>query len=147
MAAFGVSAVADVSGAVPAGAYNVAAQLVALEPGIDLHPPWARVHLREGVWATLRADRLDSSSNLGPVAFAVTIEPTPAADRASLFARVIGLTERESELLLHLERGSDTRTLAHGLFMSEQPCRTTSSRSSPRPDRTVAGTSSLAPPE
>ena len=85
---------------------------VALEAGIDLH-------LREGVWATLRADRLESSSNLGPVAFAVTIEPTPAADRASLFARVIGLTERESELLLHLVRGSDTRTLAHGLFMSE----------------------------
>ncbi len=30
---------------VPAGAYNVAAQLVAREAGVDDHPPLARVHL------------------------------------------------------------------------------------------------------
>src|SRR5207253_1298796 len=30
---------------IPAGAYNVAAQLLAVEAGIDAHPPSARVHL------------------------------------------------------------------------------------------------------
>ncbi|MEZ5141675.1 MAG: hypothetical protein R2726_04035 [Acidimicrobiales bacterium] len=33
---------------VPAGAYNVAAQLLALEAGVDDHPAVARVHLGEG---------------------------------------------------------------------------------------------------
>jgi len=33
---------------VPAGAYNVAAQLLAAEAGVDNHPPLARVHLASG---------------------------------------------------------------------------------------------------
>jgi len=35
---------------VPAGAYNVAAQLLAVEEGIDRNPPVARVHLPAGRW-------------------------------------------------------------------------------------------------
>src|SRR5450759_1828862 len=43
---------------IPAAAYNVGAQLLAAEAGVDQHPPWARVHLSDGVWLTLRAARL-----------------------------------------------------------------------------------------
>ena len=46
---------------VPAGAYNVGAQLLAREAGVDGNPPLARVHLGSGHWLTLRADRLDSA--------------------------------------------------------------------------------------
>ena len=35
---------------VPAGAYNVAAQLLAVEEGIHRNPPLARVHLPAGRW-------------------------------------------------------------------------------------------------
>src|SRR6185369_15304770 len=35
--------------AIPACAYNVAAQLLAVESGVDAHPPSARVHLAGGV--------------------------------------------------------------------------------------------------
>src|SRR6478672_3089824 len=45
---------------VPAGAYNVAAQLLATEAGADGHPPMARVHLAGGRWLTLRAARMDA---------------------------------------------------------------------------------------
>lgn len=43
---------------VPAGAYNVAAQLVANEAGVDPQPPRARVHLRRGAWLSLNAARI-----------------------------------------------------------------------------------------
>ena len=46
---------------IPAGAYNVAAQLLAQETGADTHPPSARVHLRDGLWVTLRAARIDKT--------------------------------------------------------------------------------------
>jgi hypothetical protein len=39
---------------VPAGAYNVGAQLLAREAGVDGNPPLARVHLGGGHWLTLR---------------------------------------------------------------------------------------------
>ena len=39
---------------IPAGAYNVAAQLLAAEAGIDAHQPSARVHLGNGDWSALR---------------------------------------------------------------------------------------------
>ena len=35
---------------IPASAYNVAAQLLAVEAGVDGNPPWARVHMSDGVW-------------------------------------------------------------------------------------------------
>jgi hypothetical protein len=49
---------------VPAGAYNVGAQLLAREAGVDGNPPLARVHLRSGHWLTLR--RPDGLGTAGP---------------------------------------------------------------------------------
>ena len=103
---------------IPAAAYNVAAQLLAREQGIDDHPSSARTHLGDGAWVTVSAARLGPSPTATP-AIAVSIEPTSATDRAELFARVIGLSDRESELLAHLVVGSDTRQLARVMFLSE----------------------------
>lgn len=103
---------------VPAGAYNVAAQLLANEAGVDANPPRARVHLRDGQWVTLRAARI-AKRTADSASIAVSIEPTPPTERAALYARVAGLTERESELLMHLVAGNDTRELAQRLFVSE----------------------------
>jgi DNA-binding CsgD family transcriptional regulator len=103
---------------VPAAAYNVAAQLLAIEEGVDNHPSTARVHLSGGHWITLRAGRLPGGSNDGsPIA--VSIEPTPPDDRALLFARCSGLSARETEILRQLAAGADTRALAARLFLSE----------------------------
>jgi DNA-binding CsgD family transcriptional regulator len=103
---------------VPAGAYNVAAQLLAAENGIDTHPSWARVHLPGGTWLTLRAARIGEALPPAGRDVAVTIEATTAADRAELFARAHGLTPRESELLRHLITGGDTRDVARQMFLS-----------------------------
>jgi DNA-binding CsgD family transcriptional regulator len=103
---------------IPAAAYNVAAQLVATEAGVDPHPPWARAHLGAGLWVTVAAARLAQAASDGP-SIAVTIEPTPPVQRAALFSRVIGLTGREQELLAHLVRGLDTRTVAGRMLISE----------------------------
>lgn len=97
---------------IPAGAYNVAAQLLAVEAGVDHHPPTARVHLTGGVWLTLRAARIGED-------IAVTIELTSPADRLTLFSRACGLSPREAELLGHLVAGSDTRRVAETMFVSE----------------------------
>lgn len=102
---------------VPAGIYNVAAQLLAQEDGVDAHPSWARVHLRDGAWVTLRAARMERT--VAGASIAVSIEPTPSRERTALYARVVGLSEKESELLGHLVAGSDTRELARHLFVSE----------------------------
>ena len=96
---------------VPAGAYNVAAQLLAVEAGIDTNRPWARVHLAKGRWLTLRAARLAGG-------IAVTIEDSSPSERAALFARAHGMSSRESELLDHLVRGRDTEDLARLMFLS-----------------------------
>ena len=103
---------------IPAAAYNVAAQLLAREQGIDNHVPSARTHLGDGVWVTVSAARLGRSST-GTTGIAVSIEPTSATGRAELFARVIGLSAREAELLDHLVAGDDTRQLAQLMFLSE----------------------------
>jgi DNA-binding CsgD family transcriptional regulator len=102
---------------IPAGAFNVAAQLLAVEAGIDAHPPSARVHLSEGVWVTLRAARLGGADGDGDIA--VTIEDTSPDQRVSLFAKSSALSPRESEVLGHLVSGSDTRQLAERLYISE----------------------------
>ena len=104
---------------VPAGVLNVAAQLLAQEEGVDAHPPWARVHLGDGVWVTLRAARMVSTAGQTGPTLAVSIEPTPPAERTALYARVLGLSDRETELLHHLVGGTDTRELARRLFLSE----------------------------
>ncbi|HET6952548.1 MAG TPA: helix-turn-helix transcriptional regulator [Acidimicrobiales bacterium] len=104
---------------VPAAAYNVAAQLLAREQGVDAHPPSVRVHLRDGVWVTLRAARVVGTPPAPGASIAVSLAPTPPAERAALYARVAGLSAREGELLRHLVAGCDTRELARRLHVSE----------------------------
>lgn len=123
--------------AVPASVYNVAAQLLAAEAGVDDHPAAARVHLADGLWLALRAARLASDERRpgpgpgpGPAAepgqrgrgaatIVVTIEEVSAAGRLELFARAYGLTAREDELLSLLATGSDTRAMARQMKLSE----------------------------
>lgn len=98
---------------IPASAYNVAAQLLAVETGVDHNRPVARVHLSGGRWMTLRAARIDDAT------IAVSIEETTPPERIAIFARAFALTERETELLSELVTGADTRELARRLFLSE----------------------------
>ena len=115
--------------AIPASVYNVAAQLLAAEAGLDDHPASARVHLAGGLWLTLRAARLASDEpapGRGPgprvrsaVSIVVTIEEASAAERLDLFSRAFGLTAREQELLGLLATGSDTRAMARQMSLSE----------------------------
>jgi DNA-binding CsgD family transcriptional regulator len=97
---------------VPAAAYNVAAQLLAVEDGVDDHPAEAAVHLGGGVWVTLRAARLSDD-------IAVTIDLASPAERLELFARACGLSARETELLRVLADGVDTREAAARMFLSQ----------------------------
>ena len=103
---------------VPAGAYNVAAQLLAVEAGVDAHPPTARVHLADGLWLTLRAARLEGGLPRAGADVAVTIEECSPAERVSLFARCCALSDREHELLVLLAAGGDTREVAARMFVS-----------------------------
>lgn len=105
--------------AIPASAYNVAAQLLAVEAGVDHHPPTARVHVSEGLWATLRAARMDGAEEFGAHVIAVTIEESTTSERLDLFARAFALSRRETELLECLGSGGDTKALASQLFLSE----------------------------
>jgi DNA-binding NarL/FixJ family response regulator len=104
---------------VPAGAYNVAAQLLATEAGADTNPPLARVHLAAGRWLTLRAARMDTAQPAAERDIAVSIEPAAPQDRAAVFARACGLTPRERQLLQHLVTGAGTHDLAQHMFVSE----------------------------
>jgi DNA-binding CsgD family transcriptional regulator len=105
---------------VPASVYNVAAQLLAVEHGIDRNTASSRTHLASGVWVTLRAARLASRtvsvSDVGVLA--VTIEETTPDERAEVFALAYGLSPREREVLARLSTGRDTRRLARELRIS-----------------------------
>ena len=103
---------------IPASAYNVAAQLIAFERGIDANPPRARVHLIDGVWLTLRAARLSGSPG-SQGSIAVTIEESSQADRLEIFSLAFGLSGRERELVELLAAGGDTREVANRLFVTE----------------------------
>lgn len=104
---------------IPAGAYNVAAQLLSVEAGVDEHPPTARVHLSAGVWLTLRAARIGTTPPADVQDIAVTIEASTPVERMTLFARACGLSAREQELFAHLIAGFDTRGIAERMFLSE----------------------------
>ncbi len=103
---------------IPAAAYNVAAQLLAVEAGVDRNPPRARVHAENGLWLTLRAGRIGDRESPEDQAIAVTIERAAPAELADLFGRVHGLTERESELVHRLCAGGDTRRIATEMSLS-----------------------------
>lgn len=104
---------------VPAGAYNVAAQLLAVEAGVDDSPPSARVHLADGRWVTLRAARVEDAPTPAARTIAVTIEDTEPAQRLDVFSRAFGLSLREGELLRHLATGMDTREVARHMYLSQ----------------------------
>jgi DNA-binding CsgD family transcriptional regulator len=103
---------------VPSGAFNVGAQLLAVEAGVDQHPPLARVHLAGGMWLTLRAGRIDASSGADSD-ITVTIETTTPTERIGLFSRASGLTSREAELLILVSAGADTREIADRMYLSQ----------------------------
>jgi DNA-binding NarL/FixJ family response regulator len=107
------------SSPIPASAYNVAAQLIAVEAGVDANPPSARVHLSGGRWLTLRAAWIGDGQRSHGGQVAVTIEDSSSSERAEVFARAHCFSSRESELFGHLVSGSDTRDLARLMFLSE----------------------------
>jgi DNA-binding CsgD family transcriptional regulator len=103
---------------IPASAYNVAAQLLAVADGVDTHAPRARVHLADGQWLTVRAATIGDGRGSEP-RIAVSIEDCPPAERVDVFARACGLSAREAELLGYLVKGHDTRTVAGLMYLSE----------------------------
>ncbi len=105
---------------VPASAYNVAAQLLAVKAGVDANAPRSRVHLADGLWLTLSAARIgDAASPARRRAIAVTIEETSPTERLAVFARAFALSPREGDLLGHLARGGDNHTVACRMSLSE----------------------------
>jgi DNA-binding CsgD family transcriptional regulator len=108
-------------GPVPAGAYNVSAQLLAHEAGLDDHPPRARVHIAGGSWLTLQAARIGTPGGgaTAQAEIAVTIERASPRDRAAIYGSAHGFTTRETQILDRMLTGADTRELARGLYLSE----------------------------
>ncbi|MDJ0345360.1 helix-turn-helix transcriptional regulator [Streptomyces sp. H10-C2] len=104
---------------VPASAYNVAAQLLAVEARVDANPPRSRVHLADGLWLTLRAARIGDAAPLDRRDIAVTIEETSPTERLAVFTRAFALSPREGDLLGHLAKGGDSHTVARQMFLSE----------------------------
>ncbi|MFF4030546.1 response regulator transcription factor [Streptomyces sviceus] len=105
--------------AVHACVYDVAAQLLAVEAGVDTHPPRSRVHLADGLWLTLSAARIDGVLPSGHRhGIAVTVEETSPAERLTLFARSFALSPREADVLHHLANGGDSHTVAHRMSLS-----------------------------
>lgn len=104
---------------IPAAAYNVAAQLIAVEARIDNHPASASVHLDRGIWVTLRAARIGDAGPERPGDIAVTIEHAAPAARLDIFSRAFGLSTREGELLEVLVDGADTRLASSRMHLSQ----------------------------
>lgn len=113
------------SHAVPASVYNTAAQLLAIEDGVDDHPASTRTHLSDGFWLTLRAARIASvatqptAPDSAAAGIVVTIEETSPTERLELFGRAFAFTSRENELVGLLATGADTRMMARQMALSE----------------------------
>ncbi|AXJ10610.1 helix-turn-helix transcriptional regulator [Arthrobacter sp. PM3] len=109
--------------AVPAEVFNVAAQLAALEAGVDGHEAMSRVPIGSGDWALLRATRMERSTpepgrTVSADPLAVTIQECPAADRLEVFARCFALTRQQHRLLGLTAGGLSTAELAAALQIS-----------------------------
>ncbi len=98
---------------VPAAAYNVAAQLVACEQGVDAHEPRGRVHLGGGSWITVSAARLGPGQDV-----VVAMEPVTAADRLELVGRAFALSPRERSVVAEVCAGRTTAEVAASLHLS-----------------------------
>ena len=103
---------------VPAEVLNVVAQLLAVECGADAHPAHSRLHVGDGVWASLPATRMMSSVPGAAAPIAVTIQGHPPAERIEVFERCFVLSPRERELLEQAANGHDTAALARRLGIS-----------------------------
>ncbi len=100
---------------IPAAAYNAGAALLAVEAGRWPGEPAARVHLGGNRWVTVRAARLGDTV-AGDIA--VSIAPSTAGGRTDLFARVHGLSPRETEVLGLAVHGLDSRQVADLLVIA-----------------------------
>lgn len=98
---------------IPAAVYNVAAQLLAREGGVDDSEPVARMPASDGSWVRVSAARVEPTRNI-----VVTIEPASLDERLDLFARAHALTSREREVVTELSRGAATTEIASLLFVS-----------------------------
>ena len=107
------------SAPIPAVALNVAAQLLAVEAGIDDHPASARLAYGPGQWITVRAARLGPRTVGSDAGIAVTIARSTTSERVEVYVRALGLTPRETELVALLVAGADTRTVARSLGIAE----------------------------
>ncbi|WP_051215266.1 helix-turn-helix transcriptional regulator [Granulicoccus phenolivorans] len=104
---------------VPAAALNAAAQLLAVEDGVDAHPAEARTHLGEGRWVVVRAARLDPPDPSAPAGrISVAIEPVTPAERLDLCVRAFGCTPREAAIVRLVARGLDTASIAGELHLA-----------------------------
>jgi DNA-binding CsgD family transcriptional regulator len=103
---------------VPAAALNVAAQLRAVEAGVDDHAPEARIYVPDRSWMTIRAGRIDDPSGSGPT-ITVTLEPARPVERSKMYGAVAGLSRREATVLDAVAAGHDTRRTAQRLGISE----------------------------
>ncbi len=98
---------------IPAAVYNVAAQLLAREAGVDDSEPLARMPASDGSWVRVSAARVEPAHGI-----VVTIEPTTMDERLDLFARAYALSARERDVVLELSRGAATAEIASRLFVS-----------------------------
>ena len=98
---------------VPAAALNTAAQLLAVEAGVDRNQPEARTHLGDGRWVAVRAARLQPAD-----AISVSVEPATPTERLDLCVRAFGLTPRETDIVRRVARGHDTATIAGELHLA-----------------------------
>ncbi|MBB1484678.1 helix-turn-helix transcriptional regulator [Tessaracoccus sp. MC1865] len=98
---------------VPAAAMNTAAQLLAIEDGVDRHEPQARTHIGEGQWVAVRAGRLMPSGVIS-----VSVEPVTTPERLDLCVRAFGFTPREADVVRRVARGFDTASIAHELHLA-----------------------------
>lgn len=98
---------------IPAAAFNVAAQLLANEAGIDEGQALARMPRTDGSWARVSAARMQPDNRI-----AVSIETATVDERLDLFSRAHGLTPRENAVVKALAGGADTADVASALFLS-----------------------------
>jgi DNA-binding CsgD family transcriptional regulator len=101
------------SSPIPAAVYNVAAQLLAREAGVDDSEALARMPASDGSWVRVSAARVEPAHGI-----VVTIEPTTMEERLDLFARAHALSTREREVVLELSSGAATAEIAERLFVS-----------------------------
>lgn len=104
---------------VPAAAYNVAAQLLAVENGVDHRPAHVRAQLGGTSWIRISASRLAGAPRSGSGQIVVTLAAMPPRERVEIFARAAGLSPRQRQLLHALVRGSDTSTIARDFRITE----------------------------